>query len=78
MNPGRHAHLGVSFDYPEDQVTGLTWLGRGPHRVWKNRIQGTAFDLSESVGEHPTQLMGAYSARLFFYFGSAASTSPSR
>ena len=44
-NPGRHAHLGVTFDYPEAQVTGLRWLGRGPYRVWKNRIQGTTFDV---------------------------------
>ncbi|HEX9092726.1 MAG TPA: glycoside hydrolase family 2 TIM barrel-domain containing protein, partial [Coriobacteriia bacterium] len=44
-NPGRHAHLGVTFDYPEAQVTGLRWLGRGPFRVWKNRIQGTTFDV---------------------------------
>jgi hypothetical protein len=44
-NPGRHAHLGVSFDYPEAQVTGLRWLGRGPYRVWKNRIQGTSYDV---------------------------------
>ena len=45
VNPGRHAHLGVTFDYPESQVTGLRWLGRGPYRVWKNRIQGTGFDV---------------------------------
>jgi hypothetical protein len=44
-NPGRHAHLGVTFDYPEDQVTGLRWLGRGPFRVWKNRMQGNRFDV---------------------------------
>ena len=43
VNPGRHAHLGVTFDYPEAQVTGLRWLGRGPYRVWKNRIQGTSY-----------------------------------
>jgi hypothetical protein len=41
--PGRHAHLGVSFDLPEDKVTGLTWLGRGPYRVWKNRMAGAGF-----------------------------------
>ena len=43
VNPGRHAHLGVTFDYPEAQVTGLRWLGRGPFRVWKNRMEGNAF-----------------------------------
>jgi hypothetical protein len=48
-NPGRHAHLGVTFDYPESQVTGMRWLGRGPYRVWKNRMQGTAFDVWEKA-----------------------------
>jgi Beta galactosidase small chain/Domain of unknown function (DUF4981) len=43
VNPGRRAHLGVTFDYPESQVTGMRWLGRGPYRVWKNRIPGSAF-----------------------------------
>jgi len=38
-------YLGVTFDYPEDKVTGLRWLGKGPHRVWKNRLKGTEFDV---------------------------------
>ena len=45
VNPGRHAYLGVSFDYPEAQVTGMKWLGRGPYRVWKNRREGASFDV---------------------------------
>ena len=45
VNPGRHAHLGVTFDYPEAQVTGMKWLGRGPYRAWKNRTQGNTFDV---------------------------------
>jgi hypothetical protein len=38
-------YLGVTFDYPEDHVTGLRWLGKGPYRVWKNRLKGTEFDV---------------------------------
>lgn len=38
-------YLGVTFDYPEADVTGLRWLGRGPYRVWKNRRRGAAFDV---------------------------------
>jgi hypothetical protein len=38
-------YLGVSFDYPEEQVTGLHWLGKGPFRVWKNRLKGVEFDV---------------------------------
>ena len=32
--------LGFSFDFPEENVTGMQWLGRGPYRVWKDRIRG--------------------------------------
>jgi hypothetical protein len=32
--------IGVTFDYPTNQFTGMTWLGQGPFRVWKNRIAG--------------------------------------
>ncbi|MDR1273662.1 MAG: beta-galactosidase, partial [Odoribacteraceae bacterium] len=34
-------NFGFSFDFPEERVTGMTWFGRGPYRVWKNRIKGT-------------------------------------
>ena len=40
-----HDYYGVTFDYPEAQVTGVRWLGRGPYRVWKNRTRGTTFDV---------------------------------
>ncbi|MFD4789942.1 glycoside hydrolase family 2 TIM barrel-domain containing protein [Streptomyces sp. NPDC058459] len=42
---GTHDFLGVNFDYPESEVTGVTWLGRGPYRVWKNRLRGVATDV---------------------------------
>lgn len=41
--------VGVSFDYPEEKVTGVQWLGDGPYRVWKNRMEGTAFGLWEKA-----------------------------
>lgn len=34
-------NLGLTFSYPEQACTGMRWLGRGPYRVWKNRIEGT-------------------------------------
>ncbi|WP_223653517.1 glycoside hydrolase family 2 TIM barrel-domain containing protein [Hymenobacter psoromatis] len=40
---GEADFLGLTFTYPEDQVTGMKWLGRGPYRVWKNRLQGQQF-----------------------------------
>ncbi|WP_035073514.1 glycoside hydrolase family 2 protein [Anditalea andensis] len=33
-------YMGVDFNYPEELVKGIQWLGRGPYRVWKNRMQG--------------------------------------
>jgi hypothetical protein len=42
---GTHDFLGVDFDYPESKVTGVTWLGRGPYRVWKNRMRGVTTDV---------------------------------
>ncbi|MGC4064447.1 MAG: glycoside hydrolase family 2 TIM barrel-domain containing protein [Polyangiaceae bacterium] len=37
---GSYDYYGIGFDYPEDRVKGAAWLGRGPSRVWKNRMQG--------------------------------------
>lgn len=37
--------LGFSFSYPEENVKGMQWLGRGPYRVWKNRTRGHNIDL---------------------------------
>ncbi len=34
---------GITFHYPEDKITGMKWLGRGPYRVWKNRLRGQQF-----------------------------------
>jgi hypothetical protein len=35
--------MGITFNYPEEKVTGMKWLGRGPYRVWKNRVPGEQF-----------------------------------
>jgi beta-galactosidase/beta-glucuronidase len=35
--------MGITFNYPEDKVTGMKWLGRGPFRIWKNRVPGQQF-----------------------------------
>ncbi len=32
--------LGITFNYPEEQVTGMALLGNGPYRVWRNRLKG--------------------------------------
>ncbi|GAF02106.1 evolved beta-galactosidase subunit alpha [Saccharicrinis fermentans DSM 9555 = JCM 21142] len=38
-------HFGLTFSYPEKMVQGMEWFGRGPYRVWKNRIKGTNYNL---------------------------------
>lgn len=40
---GEAAFSGITFRYPEEKVTGLSWLGEGPYRVWKNRLHGNLF-----------------------------------
>jgi hypothetical protein len=36
--------LGITFDYPEEKVTGIQLIGNGPYRVYKNRMKGTVFN----------------------------------
>ncbi|MBO0324086.1 beta-galactosidase [Muricauda sp. CAU 1633] len=39
--------FGITFDFPEDNVKGIKWLGKGPYRVWKNRIKGATYGVWE-------------------------------
>ncbi len=38
-------YMGVSFSYPEKLVKGVKWMGNGPYRVWKNRMQGAVLNV---------------------------------
>jgi hypothetical protein len=38
---GAVQYHGITFDHPETALRGTRWLGEGPYRVWKNRLQGT-------------------------------------
>ncbi|GAB2943648.1 glycoside hydrolase family 2 [Hymenobacter coalescens] len=40
---------GLSFTYPENFVLGAKWLGKGPYRVWKNRLQGVTTNVWENA-----------------------------
>ena len=40
---GEADFIGVGLDYPEEKVLAMEWVGEGPYRVWKNRMEGTAF-----------------------------------
>jgi len=35
-----YLYAGITFRYPEKKVSGMTWMGQGPYRVWKNRMKG--------------------------------------
>jgi beta-galactosidase/beta-glucuronidase len=40
---GEADFMGVTFDYPENDIKAMQWLGNGPYRVWKNRLKGNPF-----------------------------------
>lgn len=42
---GQYSFTGISFDYPEQHIVGIKYLGEGPCRVWKNRPQGVQFNV---------------------------------
>ena len=42
---GDYTYAGITFNYPENFVVGAKWLGHGPYRVWKNRLQGVVDDV---------------------------------
>jgi hypothetical protein len=37
--------LGINFDLPENKMRSVTYMGKGPYRVWKNRLKGGRFDV---------------------------------
>ncbi len=43
MQSGEADFMGITFNYPAEKITGMKWLGRGPYRVWKNRLRGQKF-----------------------------------
>ncbi len=45
---GKLPYAGISFNYPEGLVMGTRWLGKGPSRVWKNRLKGVVDGVYES------------------------------
>jgi hypothetical protein len=46
---GVYPFAGISFTYPENFTLGAKWLGKGPYRVWKNRLQGTTDNVWQNV-----------------------------
>ncbi len=42
---GPCSYLGITFDLPPEQVKSARWLGLGPYRVYKNRMEGGTVDV---------------------------------
>jgi hypothetical protein len=45
--------LGVMFDVPPGSLTEKRWLGRGPYRVYRNRLDGGVLDLHQVAFNDP-------------------------
>ena len=56
--------IGISFNYPEEKCTGIKWMGRGPYRVWKNRLKGSNFGVWEK--EYNNTITGESFAQLIY------------
>jgi hypothetical protein len=41
--------MGITFNYPEVNIKGMKWMGRGPYRVWKNRLKGQQLGVWEKA-----------------------------
>jgi len=37
--------LGINFDFSEKDIRSVTYMGKGPYRVWRNRLNGGRFDV---------------------------------
>ncbi len=42
---GETDYIGIGFCYPEEKIRSMRWIGAGPYRVWKNRLEGVGFGL---------------------------------
>jgi Glycosyl hydrolases family 2, TIM barrel domain/Glycosyl hydrolases family 2, sugar binding domain/Glycosyl hydrolases family 2/Beta galactosidase small chain len=51
--------VGMNFSYPETEIKGIEYRGKGPNRVWKNRMKGNQYGVwqkdfnSTATGEPP-------------------------
>lgn len=40
---GEVDYIGIGLNYPEEKIHSMEWVGEGPYRIWKNRMEGTRF-----------------------------------
>ena len=41
----RQPFFGINFNFPEENMRGISWLGKGPYREWKNRTRGNRVNI---------------------------------
>ena len=51
---GNVTYHGITFDYPEEALKAVRWLGEGPYRVWQNRLRGTVLGV-HTIANHEQQ-----------------------
>lgn len=57
-------NLGLTFSYPESECSGMRWMGRGPYRVWKNRIPGANYGIWQK--DYNNTITGESTERLVY------------
>jgi hypothetical protein len=55
---GRYPFAGITFNFEEGNVISVRWLGQGPYRIWKNRMQGGTLNVWEKA--YNNTLAGTY------------------
>src|SRR5690606_34734644 len=45
--------LGIALNYPASSVQSKRWLGRGPYRVYRNRLEGGVLNIHELAFNDP-------------------------
>lgn len=51
---GEADFMGITFNYSEENIKAMQWLGRGPYNVWKNRLKGLQFGVWEKAYNNTT------------------------
>ena len=57
-------NFGFSFSFPEKNISGMRWLGKGPYRVWTNRIEGTNYGIWQK--DYNNTVTGEYYHQLIY------------
>ena len=46
---GKYIYHGITFDHPEERIQSIRSLGKGPYRVWQNRLRGPELGVREAT-----------------------------